>query len=778
MTKRRSTGKRQAPSKNRKSGGKSATSFSFFRLAWKLGLVLLLLLVGWTIYLDVQVTSRFEGHRWEIPSRVFARPLDLYSGAPVTLDAFRHELESLGYERDPRAADPGTFTRNGREFRVHTRGFPFPDGKAPARRLELRFEDGVITRFRAPGGDSVAVARLEPQQIAGIYPGHGEDRVLVQLDDAPPLFRETLLTVEDRHFESHHGIAPSSIARAFLANLKAGRVVQGGSTLTQQLVKNFWLSSEQTYWRKFNEAIMALLLEARYPKDDILEAYINEAYLGQSGSRAIHGFGLGSEFFFNKSFEDLELHETALLVGMVRGPGYYNPRRYPDRAQKRRNLVLRLLGERGLIDADRAEKLQSRPLDVVAIPSNEMNRYPGFMDLVREHLGRDYRDEDLETSGLRIFTTMDPQVQAVAEKRMKGMLAALEQGEEPGTLEGAMVITRRESGEVEALVPGRETRYAGFNRAMSANRPIGSLAKPAVYLSALETPEDYTLMTPIKDEPFRVEFDNGDEWSPTNYSGESHGTVPLHEAFSHSYNQATVRLGLGLGLPRVVDTLQRLGLQDEPQLYPSLLLGSITMTPLDVTRMYQTIASGGFQVPLRSIRSVTTPDGEVLSRYDLDLQQTVDAGPMHLLHYGMQEVMREGTGRSVYNLISDNLQVAGKTGTTNEGRDSWFAGFTGGHLGVVWVGGDDYSATDLTGASGALQVWGRTMGDLPQRSFSPVVPESVRYEWVDEASGAITAENCEGARRIPFIRGSEPKEQVPCSDTMGGQIQRWFQELF
>ena len=777
MTKRRSTGKRQSPQKNRRSGSNPAASFSLFRLAWKLGLVLLLLLAGWTIYLDVQITSQFEDHRWEIPSRVFARPLDLYNGAPVTAEAFRHELEVLGYEPAASTDEPGTFSRNGSDFRVHTQGFRFPDGKEPPRRLALTFEDGVITRFRALN-DNAAVARLEPQQIAGIYPGHGEDRVLVQLDDAPPLFRETLLTVEDRNFESHHGIAPSSIARAFLANLKAGRVVQGGSTLTQQLVKNFWLSSKQTYWRKFNEAIMALLLEARYPKDDILEAYINEAYLGQSGSRAIHGFGLGSEFFFDKSFSNLELHETALLVGMVRGPGYYNPRRYPERARERRNLVLRLLQERGLITAARAGELKSRPLGVVPTPSNEMNRYPGFMDLVRKHLGRDYRDEDLESSGLRIFTTMDPQVQAVAEKRMKGMLAALEEGEDPGSLEGAMVITRREGGEVEALVAGRDTRYAGFNRAMNANRPIGSLAKPAVYLSALEKPGDYNLVTPLKDEPLTVEFENGDKWSPSNFSGESHGMVPLHEAFSHSYNQATVRLGLELGLPRVVDTMQRLGLQREPQLYPSLLLGSITMTPMEVTRMYQTIASGGFQVPLRSIRAVTTPDGEVLSRYNLELQQTVDAGPMHLLHYGMQEVMREGTGQSVYNLIPDSLQVAGKTGTTNEGRDSWFAGFTGGHLGVVWIGGDDYSATDLTGSTGALQVWGRTMGDLPQRSFSPVVPEGVRYEWVDGASGALTAENCEGARRIPFIQGSEPEEEVPCSDTMGGQIQRWFQDLF
>ena len=738
----------------------------------------LLLLVGWSIYLDVQVTSRFEDHRFEVPSRVFARPLDLYIGAPVTASAFLSELEALGYERASGLAGPGTFSRRGDRFRLHTRGFRFHDGRERPRELALAFSNGAITRFRSMRGDDVALARLEPQQIAGIYPGHGEDRILVQLEDTPPLFRETLLTLEDRNFESHYGVAPLSIARAFLANLKAGRVVQGGSTLTQQLVKNLWLSSEQTYWRKFNEAIMAVLLELHYPKDEILEAYINEAYIGQAGNRAIHGFGLGSRFFFDKPFADLELHETALLVGMVRGPAYYNPRRYPEKALDRRDLVLTLLADRGIIESSRASELQSRPLGVVPMPPNDMNRYPGFMELVRQHLSRDYADEDLRTSGLRIFTTLDPQVQEASQKRMERMLAALEQNREPGTLEGAVVVTRREGGEVAALVGGRDSRYSGFNRAMNANRPIGSLVKPAVYLSALSRPDQYTLTTPLEDEPVRVELDNGETWTPDNYSGESHGVVPLREAFSYSYNQATVRLGLELGLTTVVETLGSLGLERNLKRYPSLLLGSINMTPLEVTRMYQTIASGGFRVPLRSIRAVTTPDGEMVSRYDLDMRQTIASEPMHVLHYAMQEVMREGTGKSVYNLIPESLHVAGKTGTTNEGRDSWFAGFTGDHLGVVWIGGDDYSATNLTGSSGALQVWGRVMGSLPQRSFSPVVPDDVAYVWIDGETGARTAEKCEGARPIPFIRGSQPETQVSCDDTMGGRIQRWFQELF
>ncbi|XOZ33226.1 penicillin-binding protein 1B [Halomonadaceae bacterium KBTZ08] len=749
----------------------------FIGLLWRLGLVATLVLAAWTIYLDVQVTSRFEDHRWEIPSRVYARPLELYEGKSLEAGALAKELDALGYNAVNGTPDnAGEFLRQGGRFRIRTRGFRFPDGEAPERTLRLTVANGTIAGFET--SDGAALARLAPRRIASIYPGHGEDRVLVQLEDQPELFRETLLTVEDRGFESHYGVAPTAIARALLANLRAGRVVQGGSTLTQQLVKNFWLSSEQTYWRKFNEAIMAVLLELRYSKEAILEAYMNEAYLGQSGTRAIHGFGLASRFWFAKPFSELELHETALLVGMVRGPGYYNPRTRPDQARSRRNLVLDLLAKRGLITDSRAASLKKRTLDVASAPDQDTHRYPAFMELVREHLARDYRDEDLETAGLRVFTTLNPRLQEVAESRASSMMAALEQGQATGTLQGAVVITGRESGEVEALVGGRDSRFPGFNRAMNASRPIGSLVKPATYLTALEKPSRYTLISPLKDEAFRLEFENGKTWSPANFSGKSHGQVPLHRALSHSYNQASVRLGLDLGLPEVTETLKRLGAEGELRQYPSMLLGSLEMTPLEVARMYQTIASGGFRVPLRSIRSVTTPDGEVLSRYDLEMEQVVEPGPAHLLHYAMQEVMREGTGSSVYNLIPERVHTAGKTGTTDQGRDSWFAGFTGDHLGVVWVGGDDYDATSLTGSTGALQIWGRIMAEGTTRAFSPVVPESVAYHWIDTATGGITAQQCEGARRIPFIQGSEPQQEVPCSDSMGGRIQRWFQQVF
>lgn len=775
MSQSRRSSRTPKASKKRSTPGRS-----FWKpLIWRFALVFLLLVVAWTIYLDIQVTSKFEDHRWEVPSRVYARPMELYTGAPLARDAVETELQELGYVAISGApTQAGTYRRSGNSLEIHTRGFRFPDGSEPPRRLELGFDGSVVRHFQVADAPGEAIARLEPQQIAGIYPGHNQDRVLVQLEEVPPLLKETLIRVEDRNFQDHFGLAPASIARAFVANLRAGRVVQGGSTLTQQLVKNFYLTDARTYWRKFNEALMAMLLELRYTKDDILESYINEVYLGQAGPRAIHGFGLGSRFYFAKEVSELSLHEMALLVGMVRGPSYYNPRRFPERALQRRNLVIDVLESQGVIDSATADEARGESLDVVAPPRDAINRYPGFMDLVRHHLERDYSDEDLETAGLRIFTTLDPRVQDAAENQMSVMLAAIEQDEAPGVLEGAALITRRESGEIQALVAGRDPRYSGFNRAMRARRPIGSLVKPAVYLAALENPDQYTLTSALRDEPFEIEFENGDRWSPRNFSGESHGEVPLHRALSESYNLATVRLGLEVGLGPVLDTLNRLGLQHQPPLYPSLLLGSIDMTPLEVAELYQTIAAGGFQVPLRSIRTVTTGDGEVLSRYDLDLSRQVEAGPMHLLHYALQEAMREGTGQSVYNLIPERVHTAGKTGTTNQGRDSWFAGFTGSHLGVFWVGGDDYEATHLSGSTGALQIWGRTMAQLPQSSFSPVVPDGIRYEWIDDETGAVTDDECQGARRIPYIEGSQPRERVACRDTMGGRIQRWFQRSF
>lgn len=772
---KKSASPRKSPKKNNRKG-KGARKPWFWRLFVRVFFIGVVLLAGWMVYLDAVVTSRFEGRRFEVPSRVYARPLELYDGASVSSGALQRELELSGY-RAGDGSKAGTYRRNGGHFSISTRGFLFTDGLEPRRRLSLTIYGDRVQDFRVLSGDSSPIVRLEPAQIGGIYPAHKEDRVLVQLEDVPDLFVDTLLAVEDRHFHDHHGVAPLSIARAMLANIQAGRIVQGGSTLTQQLVKNFFLTREQTLLRKGNEALMSLLLELHYEKNDILETYLNEVYLGQAGTRAIHGFGLASQFYFGESIRDIEPHRVALLVGLVKGPSYYNPRRHPERALSRRNLVIDVMAEAGLVSEEQAAKARAQPLGVTDRASYSENRYPAYIDLVRRHLARDYKQEDLQSEGLRIFTTLNPAIQYAAEFSVKDMLGRMEGGSD-ATLESALVVTSRDSGEVLALVGGRDPQYAGFNRALDARRPIGSLVKPFIYLTALEQPDRYTLITPVEDKSFSLVFDDGRRWEPENYDGEQRGPVPLHEALSRSYNLPAVRVGLDVGIDAVKSTLESFGVASGISEYPSMLLGSVAMTPVTVAQIYQGLATSGFNTPLRTIRQVTDAKGEALSRYSLKVDQVADPAAVHLVQYVMQETMQEGTGRSVYRTVPRELTLAGKTGTTDDGRDSWFAGFSGDLLAVSWVGRDDNGPTSLTGATGALPVWSRFMSQVPQHGFSPVVPDGVEYFWVNPEEGALTDENCENARLVPFITGSEPDEVVSCGGNLERRIQGWFEGLF
>jgi len=770
--------RKNAPAKRtpRKRSGSRNKQPWFWRLVVRVSLVVLVLLAAWTAYLDAVVTSRFEGRRFEVPSRVYARPLELYDGASVTASGLQRELELAGY-RLGRSDSGGTYRRNGGQFEIYTRGFRFSDGQEPRRRLSLVIFNDKVREFTVTAGPPSAIVRLEPAQIGGIYPAHKEDRVLVQLQNVPELFRGALLAVEDRDFYDHFGIAPLSIGRAMLANIRAGSIVQGGSTLTQQLVKNFFLTRDQTLLRKANEALMALLLELHYDKDDILETYINEVYVGQAGTRAIHGFGLASQFYFGESITDLKSHQIALLVGLVKGPSYYNPRRHPDRARSRRDLVLRVMADTGLISEQEASRARGQPLGVSARASYSENRYPAYIDLVRRHLARDYRREDLESEGLRIFTTLNPDIQYAAESAVSDTLTSMDPDSERA-LESAMVVTARDSGEVLALVGGRDPQFAGFNRAVDAMRPIGSLVKPFVYLTALQHPDKYTLVTPVEDRSFSLVFDDGRRWEPKNYDGEERGEVPLHRALSNSYNLPTVRVGLDVGVDTVRTTLQDFGVDGEISGYPSLLLGSVSMAPVTVAQIYQGLATSGFNTPLRTIRQVTDAGGEALSRYSLKVKQVADAGSVHLIQYALQETMQEGTGSSAYRTVPEALTLAGKTGTTDGGRDSWFAGFSGDLLAVTWVGRDDNGPTSLSGATGALPVWARFMARVPQHGFSPVVPDGVGYHWVNSEQAALTDEGCRNARLMPFIVGSEPEIEISCGGSIQRRVQGWFEGLF
>jgi len=722
--------------------------------------VALVILAGVAVYLDAVVQEKFSGKRWTIPATVYARPLELFVGQKLAKDDFLTELDALGYRREKAVSGPGSMSVAASTVEMHTRGFRFYEGVEESQRIRVRFSGDFVAGLTRANGDELPVARLEPVTIGGLYPAHNEDRILIQLDQAPPYLVETLVAVEDREFFDHFGVSPKSIARAVWVNLTAGEVRQGGSTLTQQLVKNFYLTNERSLSRKATEAMMAVLLELHYDKNEILEAYLNEVFLGQDGRRAIHGFGLASQYFFGRPLAELKVQHIALLVGMVKGPTYYNPRRHPERALERRNLILDLLAEQQVLTSEEAEAARKAPLGVTQRGSLADSSYPAFLDLVKRQLREDYRDEDLTEEGLRVFTSFDPILQMKAERAMSETLKRL--GKAAEGVEGAMLVTNPETGELQAMLGGRQPGFAGFNRALDASRPIGSLIKPAIYLAALEKPSQYTLTSLLEDEPFSVKGADGQVWKPQNYGRTAHGTVYLYQALANSYNLSTARLGLDLGVPHVLKTLERLGASPDWPAYPSMLLGAGGLRPIEVADMYQTLANGGFNTPLRGIRSVLAADGEPLSRYPFKIEQRFDAGAIYLTQYAMQRAMREGTGRSAYNHVPKSLTLAGKTGTTNDSRDSWFAGFSQDLLAVVWLGRDDNGKTSLTGATGALQVWADFMRRADPLPLQASLPENVEMAWVDARTGEGTLENCPDAVQIPYIRGSEPAPGPGC----------------
>lgn len=776
MTKRRSTNRR-----TKSSTAAPRRGWALARLWILYGLLLMVTLVGiWTLYLDSVVREKFEGKKWALPARVYARPLELYQGQSLTPALFEQELRALGYRFENNANTPGQVLKKVSAgshevvYHIHSRGFDFWDKKEVARKFMLRVNHDRVQGLIDLAGADLPLVRMEPEEIGGFYPADKEDRLLVRLSDLPPLLGETLLAVEDKNFLDHHGVSPLAIVRAAWLNVtRSEGGLQGGSTITQQLVKNFYLTNERSVLRrKIPEAIMAVLLEVHYSKSEILETYINEIFLGQSGDREIHGFALAAQHYFRQPLRELKTHELALLVGLVKGASYYNPWRNPERAKNRRNVVLAVMHKEGLITEQQLKVAQAAPLGIVTKGEARTTTYPAFMDLVKRQLKQDYKESDLRSEGLRIFTTLSPMVQRQAEKSMKLRVEQLEKQFRTKDVQGGMVVTSVGGGEILALLGDKNPRYSGFNRALDAKRPIGSLIKPFVYLTALEIPQQYNLGTIISDAP--VSYKSGGKWwAPQNADKKDHGDIPLYKGLAYSYNQSTARLGMTIGLDRVAKTIQRAGYTGDVPKLPAMLLGSVDMSPLEVAGMYHTIAAEGVYTPIHAIREVLAADGKPLKRYPLELEQRFSSESTFQLQYALQRAMREGTGRSAYNQIPSQIDLAGKTGTTNDQRDSWFAGYSGEHLAIVWLGRDDNSATPLSGAGGALQVWTDFMKQLPTRSLEQVPPAGVSFDWLDTATGKLSAETCEGAVWLPLRDEFRPLDSVDCQQNRNPLKSLW-----
>lgn len=736
------------------------------RIAILIGIVLgSLFAAAYVLEQDALVQTQFEGKRWALPARVFARPLELYEGQSLKADDLHKELQLLNYSFVTHLVGTGQFKREKDSFFVQTRGFKFAEDQEISRRIRIDLKkDKIVKLSNTESKEPLTLMRLEPVLIGNFYPRHNEDRVLVKLDDVTPLLAKGLVAVEDKKFYEHFGVNLKSIVRAVLANAKAGRRVQGASTLTQQLVKNFFLSNEKSYKRKINEAIMAMLLEVHYSKEEILEAYLNEIYLGQNGKRAIHGFGLASQFYFNKPIGELRTEQVALLIGIAKGPSVYNPRSRPKSALSRRNLVIDVMAREGVLDLKVVDGLKSQPLGVTKVAPPSVSPFPSYLELVRKQLQRDYQEEDLQTEGLLIFTSMDPVVQIKAETVLKSRIEKLEKSRrmKKDKLNGAMVVSSVQGAEVLAVVGGRDARFAGYNRALNAKRQIGSLIKPAVYLAALESNE-YTLATPIDSGAVTVRLDKNKLWQPKNYSGKDLGMVSFEQALVHSMNTPTVRIGITMGIDKVINKLHMLGLNKEVTANPSLLLGALELTPMEVQQLYQTIAAGGTYTPLTAIRSVMNSYGKALRRYPLQVKQVASEESIYLLTHAMNKITKEGTAQYLKHALPAWKNAAGKTGTTNKNVDSWYSGFTGKHVVSVWVGRDDNKPTGFTGSAGALRVWADLIKEIPTKPFKPKRPTKIKFFNVDKTSGLLYNSACGVAVTLPFTVGTEPDEMHKCA---------------
>ncbi|HST46096.1 MAG TPA: penicillin-binding protein 1B [Luteimonas sp.] len=734
------------------------------RLAtWALALAALGLgfLVPYTLYLNHQVGERFGQLRWQLPTRVLARPLALEPGLAMDAATLRTELDAAGY-REGDGQRPGSYRRDGGRWTISSRGFQDVDGAVAPRRVEATLAGGRVTGLRDAGANRPAErVRLDAARIATLYGRQQEERRLVRIEEVPSQLTDALQAVEDRDFAHHHGIDLGGILRAAFVNVKSGQAKQGASTLTQQLARSglLGIGREQTLTRKFNEILYALLIEARYDKGVILEAYLNQVYLGQRGAQAIRGVSAGAEFWFGRPLDELSTEQVALLVGIIRGPSAYDPRRNPERARARRDFVLGEMLETGLLDQAAHDRAVGAPLGVTEVAGSvAANRFPAYIDLVRRQLARDYPADALQGAGLSVMTSLSPAAQAYAEGAVTATLKALESRRRPA-LEAGMVVTDVDDGQVVAVVGGREVAMPGFNRAVEAQRPVGSLLKPFVYLLALALPDRYSLATWVDDSPITVTLDNGKRWTPGNSDGRSHGSVRLIDALAQSYNQGTVRIGMAVRPERLANLLQQLaGIPATAN--PALILGAVDQSPYAMAQLYQFLASDGEIQPLYAVRGVLDPNGRVLKRYDAPPPQPDDGDrtAARLVTTALQHAVTAGTGRRLLADGLGRLNPAGKTGTSNDGRDSWFAGWTGDHLAVVWVGNDKNETTGLYGATGAMRIWSGLFKRLPSAPLR-VGGSGLEWQWVVQANS--TDAGCPGARRFAFAAGYAPPFQ-PC----------------
>jgi len=713
---------------------------------------ILVITIGiYAIYLDGKVRQKFEGQRWQVPVQVYGKAEALTLGDKLSLTHLVSSLHFSGYKKVHSVRHAGEYALSKNRLIVFRRIFSFDASMVTAQKITIDVKNEKISALYY-GSRQVEEIHLEPALLDRIVPQSKEDRVLVALEQVPEKLLDTLLLIEDRNFYFHSGISPFGILRALYNNLRAGRTVQGGSTLTQQLVKNMFLTRQKTLWRKVNEAIMALILEYRYSKDQLLEAYINEVYLGQNYANGIYGFGLAAEFYFGRTLEQLNNEQMAMLVGQVKGPSYYDPWRHPDNALTRRDLVLKLMFRNDFLSKAEYQQAIESPLSIRHNRRLVKQKYPDYLQLVKRELTKHLSEYD-QQSGIRVFTGFSLYSQLLLEETVHEQLSVFEKGSHKSQLQAAMMVTDIASGEIKAIVGDKESGYAGFNRALNAKRPIGSLIKPAIYLAALERYEQFNLATVLEDKKLTVTTDEGEKWQPKNYDGKYRGQVSFIDGLVKSLNIPTVNLGLTLGLNNIADVIFVLGYQRDFIMRPSVLLGALDMSPLEVNQFYLPIANNGYAQQGHTINKVVSEQGDTLWRFDNTNAQLFSSQASYLLGYALADVTKKGTAKSLSWRLKGAL-LAGKTGTTNEQRDSWFVGYDNKHLVTTWLGRDDNKPTKYTGSSGALVMYSRFMKKQGVENLDLHIPKSISIVSFEKTTGNAIKGDCADSIKLPVTTTS------------------------
>ena len=738
-----------------------------------LGTLVALVALGVTVYQwDVSVSERFRTHRWRFPSKIYADEFVLYPGMDIDAVSLRDRLHDRGYHATTAAARRGDYTATASHLDIYLHAPPVAVAGPRPDRVRLRLEAGTIVRIEDLGsGGNLPRVDLEPPVLGGLYQGDWEERRLVTLDDVPPVLVQAILTTEDRRFYDHHGVDVTGIARAMWVNLRRGHLAQGGSTLTQQLMKNFFLTEERTLRRKLTEAAMALVVERRFSKQEILENYLNEIYLGQRGSQAIHGVWEAARFYFATEPRDLSIGEAALLAGLIRAPNRYSPFHDAAGARQRRTDVLATMRAAGDISAAEFETAVAEPLRQTA-PRPQGNDAPYFLDVVRTELAQGYPPDVLTGEGLHVFTALDTRLQQLAERSLRGGLADLERryprlrSTEPGgPLQGCLIAIQPNTGAIKAMMGGRDYASTQFNRCTQAARQPGSVFKPFTYLAAFETTRHSDApirpTTWIEDEPFSWPYDR-QVWTPANYRKEYLGRVTVRTALEQSLNAATARVAQRVGLEPILDVARRMGIHSSLPAYPSVVLGAAEVSPFEVAQAFAVLANGGVRAAPQAIKKVTDRGGLPVERNPVQIEQVVPADTAYLVTHLLEGVMDAGTGRPA-RAAGFARPAAGKTGTTNDYGDAWFVGFTPDLLVVVWVGFDHPHPRQLSGGQADLPIWTdfmkqATAGVAPT-SFVP--PPGVTLVRIDPTSGALATPNCPHALEEAFYAGDEPTTPCP-----------------